>query len=141
MAVEIVNSGKKIKFDCVDNWEFADDIYTSNKEISQLKGNAFEQFLNNIKPVSNIINYHKCNSYDAPEFYEDESLDFVFIDASHEYENVKKDIINWYPKVKFGGVIAGHDYTYPDVRQAVDEFFVGKSIESPEISWVHYKNK
>ena len=59
---------------------------------------------------------------------EDGSLDFVFIDASHEYEHVKADILKWYPKVKNGGVLAGHD-CYPNnpefggVYKAVTEIF------------------
>lgn len=52
-------------------------------------------------------------------------LDFVFIDADHSYEAVKKDIEAWYLKVKKGGIFAGHDYrASPDVKKAVDEFIL-----------------
>jgi len=40
----------------------------------------------------------------------DESLDFVYIDGDHTFDFVMRDLINWAPKVKMGGVIAGHDY-------------------------------
>ncbi|MCI0537098.1 MAG: class I SAM-dependent methyltransferase [Verrucomicrobiales bacterium] len=40
----------------------------------------------------------------------DESLDFVFIDAEHTYDAVRKDIAAWAPKVRPGGIVAGHDY-------------------------------
>jgi len=46
----------------------------------------------------------------AATLFPDESLDFVYIDANHAYEHVKKDIEIWYPKVRKGGVFAGHDY-------------------------------
>lgn len=51
-------------------------------------------------------------------------LDFVYIDGNHEYEFVKKDNETWYPKVKKGGLIGGHDYIndFPGVIRAVDEF-------------------
>ena len=140
MAVEIINSNKKIKFDCIDSWEFIDEIYTSDNNIAKLKLTAFDEFLKNINPVSDIINYHKCKSIDASKLYKDQSLDFVYIDASHEYENVKNDLIYWYPKVTFGGVIAGHDYPYPGVKKAVNEFFENREINTQEISWIHYKN-
>jgi hypothetical protein len=54
----------------------------------------------------------------------DESLDFVYIDSDHSYEGVLKDLKAWTPKVKKGGVIAGHDYLNPayGVYQAVQEF-------------------
>lgn len=49
------------------------------------------------------------------------SLDGVFIDADHSYASVKEDILYWYPKVKPGGIVSGHDYEWPEVRQALDE--------------------
>lgn len=49
-------------------------------------------------------------------------LDFVYIDGDHRYESVKKDIELYYPKIKKGGVLAGHDYNYYDVSRAVIEF-------------------
>lgn len=42
--------------------------------------------------------------------FADESLDFVYIDAGHSYQEVKADYEAWYPKVRNGGVISGHDY-------------------------------
>ena len=62
------------------------------------------------------------------DLFEDNSLDFVFIDASHEYEDVKNDILAWLPKVKRGGILAGHDYYvnqdwFSGVKKAVNEIF------------------
>lgn len=46
----------------------------------------------------------------------------MFIDACHDYKCVKEDILAWYPKVKVGGYISGHDYSWSDdVRRAVTE--------------------
>lgn len=62
----------------------------------------------------------------ASSYIADGSLDFVFIDALHDYDAVKADICAWLPKVKTGGFITGHDYDklkFPGVIQAVDEFF------------------
>jgi hypothetical protein len=62
----------------------------------------------------------------AKEF-EDESIDFVFIDANHTYEFVSKDIAAFLPKMKKGGIMAGHDFNgaHPGVVQAVIEAFIG----------------
>ncbi len=50
-------------------------------------------------------------------------LDLVYIDANHAYEEVKKDMEAWYPKVRKGGILSGDDYHYYDgVVAAVDEF-------------------
>ena len=64
-------------------------------------------------------------SLQAVEYIEDNSLDFVFIDADHSYEGCKADIQAWLPKLKPGGLLSGHDYDHPElpgVKQAVDEF-------------------
>ncbi len=69
--------------------------------------------------------------------YEDESFDYVYIDSSHLYEDTVRDIAQWWPKVKKGGIIAGHDYSdgkggIYGVIQAVDEF-----VEANNIEYIH----
>lgn len=49
-------------------------------------------------------------SSDMASRFEDESLDFVYIDGNHAYKWVKEDIKLWWPKLRKGGVLAGHDY-------------------------------
>ena len=49
-------------------------------------------------------------SKNAAKFFPDETFDFIYIDADHTYEAVTEDLEAWFPKVKVGGVIAGHDY-------------------------------
>lgn len=137
MAVEIINSNKNIRFDCVDTWEGSIEHkeydIIANKEL-------YDIFLENIKPVESVINPVKLPSLVAVDSYEDESLDFVFIDASHEYLDVKEDILKWLTKVKKGGILAGHDYgTFDGVTRAVDEIFFGKKIEISENCFI-FKN-
>ena len=103
MAVEIVNSGKIIRFDCVDTWEHFD--YQQDIDKSKFD-NLYDIFLKNIEPVKNIINPIRSLSCDASKLYKNESLDFVFIDGAHDYDNVAKDIKSWLPKVKSGGTLA-----------------------------------
>jgi hypothetical protein len=53
-------------------------------------------------------------------------LDFVFIDADHSYDAVRADVLGWLPHVRDGGIVAGHDYGYPetpDVAKAVHSVF------------------
>jgi len=78
------------------------------------------------------------------------SFDFVYLDARHDYESVKRDLELWYEKIRPGGVFAGHDYrdgVFPQgvfgVKSAVDEFFGAKGIpvrtthaDAPWSSWV-----
>ena len=52
----------------------------------------------------------KNSSIAAARDIPDGSLDFVYIDADHDYASCKEDIEAWFPKVRHGGLIAGHDY-------------------------------
>jgi ubiquinone/menaquinone biosynthesis C-methylase UbiE len=138
MAVEIINSNKNIKFDCVDTWEGS--VEHQNYDIISEK-KLFDVFSENIEPVSHIINPIRMKSLEAVNLYDDESLDFVFIDASHEYEDVKNDILEWLPKVKEGGFIGGHDYSssWDGVVRAVDEIFNNSELVIDEYCWLYEK--
>lgn len=78
--------------------------------------------------------YRRC-SLSMVEFFEDNSLDFVYIDADHRYESVKADIIAWLPKVKKNGWLCGHDYGEKQgVTKAVDELFPDAEKDS-DFTW------
>ena len=136
MAVEIANSNKDIDFYCVDTWEGSIE-HKNNTEISML----YDIFLNNMKSIESYYTPLKMKSLDAVSRFGDHSLDFVFIDGSHEYEDVKEDIKAWLPKVKPGGILAGHDYYiegtdwFPGVKQAVNEELTG--FETAEKCWIY----
>lgn len=53
----------------------------------------------------------------------DESIDLIFIDATHTYKCVIEDISCWYGKIRNGGIICGHDYNLEEVEQAVNDLF------------------
>lgn len=150
-ATEIKNRNKKIDLYAVDTWMGSDE-YEHAEQIEKIGGTErlYELFLNHIKKagVSDIVKPLKMNSLDASKKFENNSLDVVFIDASHKYEDVLADISAWYPKVKIGGKIAGHDFlpNHPisevGVIRAVLEYFKGKNLEiSPAgRTWLHHKS-
>lgn len=84
----------------------------------------------NLKSIIDKIKIIKNDSISESYNYENEYFDIVYIDASHEYEYVKKDILSWYPKVKKDGFICGDDYVlgWPGVIEAVDEIFGKENI-------------
>jgi len=139
MGVEIHNSGKNIKFDCVDTWEGSSEH--CEYQILKTKDGLYNEYLNNIKPLSHIINSIRMTSIEASKMYKDESLDFVFIDAAHDEQSVKDDIIHWLPKVKKNGILAGHDYDWSGVKSAVHYFFNKSEIIDSEGCWIYKKIK
>lgn len=128
MGVEIANSGKPIRFTTVDHWQgsVGEEVHDSDPDVRS--GQLYEVFLENIRPVAGHVGVLRADSAAAAAAFEDESVDFLYIDASHRYEQVLRDLMAWYPKVRPGGLIAGDDWCFPDrgelgVRNAVRDFF------------------
>lgn len=84
---------------------------------------VYNKFIETMNPYVERYELLKMKSDDAVSKFEDNSLDFVFIDGLHEYEQTSRDCRNYWPKLKIGGVFAGHDYkTIQGVNDAVNEF-------------------
>jgi len=67
-----------------------------------------------------------------------DSLDLVFVDGDHSYNGAHTDIVAWWPKVRPGGILAGHDYTltWPGVMRAVNELAIENKLRvgfTPEV--------
>jgi len=77
---------------------------------NQYHSNAYSETIRNIKGYEDRAFMLRMGSKDAVEIFEDQSLDFIYIDANHTYETAKEDVELWYPKIKVGGMISGHDY-------------------------------
>jgi predicted O-methyltransferase YrrM len=123
---------------CIDTWLGAAEFYTNptpERDLQKLLGypQVYYQFLSNIYhagylsnirplPLPSNIAYKTITN--IPNH--DVGFDFVYIDGSHEYEDVLSDIKNYWPLLRQGGVMFGDDYTnsaFPGVKKAVDEIF------------------
>ena len=137
MAVEIENSGKDIRFYCVDTWQGSPTEKHHRLEVQKSGGSIRSRFVSNMRGLD-VVPIESDSSLAADRF-EDESIDFVFIDAAHDFESVSRDIRSWYPKVKPGGVIAGHDIGWSGLFAAVQSAIPAKEIERRRSSWWHRK--
>jgi len=142
MGVEIINSNKKINFHCIDTWLGSEEhISTSSDKFDSNLINhenyLYNEFIKNIEPIKSVVTLIRKTSIEASKMYENNSIDFIFIDAGHDYLNVYNDINYWLPKLKKGGVIAGHDYSWSqDVRSAVHDFFDPNDLIISEGCWI-----
>lgn len=98
------NPGSKLIL--VDPW-LAYDGYREHVSQEKLDG-----FLQITKDRLDGMNYEIKRGYsvDIAKEVVNESLDFVYIDGNHEFSHVVADICAWYPKVRRGGIVAGHDF-------------------------------
>ena len=102
----------------VDAWYELED-YNDMSNIG-LNQDAYLEAMRSINEFRDRAYMLRCLSKQAVDLFPDESLDFVYIDANHEYSYVVEDIKLWYPKVKKGGIVAGHDYL--DIDWYDDEY-------------------
>lgn len=130
IGVRRAKNSKSILKELNINKLFLVDIWKNYKGIR--KGSDMELYYKEVREEfegNNKITIIKNNSLDASKMIEDASLDFVYIDANHEYEYVKKDIDAWFEKVKGNGIVAGHDvFNSGGVLKAVKEFCCEKGI-------------
>ncbi len=63
-----------------------------------------------IEPFGDRTDLMRASSPDAARKFGDGSLDFVYLDGNHAEAAVRLDIAGWWPKLRAGGILAGHDW-------------------------------
>jgi hypothetical protein len=136
-AATILDDRRPRRLYLVDPWEYRTQpgyeraIYGGRQNNGQQMMDAtYERVLARFRgPIdAGLVVVRRSRSLDAATAFEDESLDWVYIDADHSYEGVKNDLDAYFRTVKPGGFIAGDDYGqvgswFEDgVTRAVDEF-------------------
>lgn len=100
----------------------------------------FFEWINNTKKYRDRIHLLKKTTTDAATDF-DLPIDILFIDADHTYDGLTADLKNWVPKVRTGGLIAGHDWTskHPkvkrSVRRAVTDYFGIGNFKVDQLYW------
>lgn len=106
--------------------------------------NAFRENIQQVGyPGVHII---RDDSVKGADNFPDSFFDFIFIDAGHRDWQCYNDIMAYYPKLKVGGTIAGHDIDFIDVERSVDKFTQENNLDwqrlgSPDQCWKIYKDK
>lgn len=152
----ILSKWKSCKsYKLVDLWAKQENY----KDVANVRNEVHEQFMQETKDkleqYNNITEYYRMYSVEAAKKMRSESIDFVYIDARHDYCGVMEDLEAYWPLVRPGGIIAGHDYNSNDeirgqdwslcmdgtvnpqaVKGAVNEFFLSKGLT---ISVTYYR--
>lgn len=99
----------------IDPW--INEVYEDGnpyKEPQDYFNECYEESMRRLKPYIDAGTYTVIRKFsmDALKDFEDNSLDFVYIDANHDFLHVTEDIQYWLRKVKPGGILSGHDYAF-----------------------------
>ena len=138
----LLSQNPDLKMYAVDVWQSVPGMSISDSNRDH-QANLTET-MTRFKPYRERVTILKSISTTAARYVSSKSLDFVFIDAGHDFKSVVDDLRAWYPKVKSKGWLTGHDY-HPGrgVKKAVDTYcrnvqFGGYEYESNDknITWI-----
>jgi hypothetical protein len=142
MAEHCKSKGLETKIYCVDTWlgslEFFDEslgmlsseFYRQERDLRYVNGypSVYYQFLSNVVHTNNegLIIPIPNTSIIASRYFKNQNVeaDLIYIDASHEYDDVSLDLKAYFPLLKSGGIMFGDDYIneWFGVVRAVNEF-------------------
>lgn len=141
------NSGLDILYS-IDPWKkldgYTDLLNTTQKDWDD----RYEETKERLAKFGDRSKIIRKTSEQAQHDFENGSVDFIYIDADHTYDACKKDLRIWWPKVKKGGMLSGHDYRNAPrdcrVKKAVNEFVDENNLDlkltqGGNKSWMIYK--
>ena len=107
MIDAIKRSGKRISFYVIDNFSTLGDVE--------------KEFLENLgEERLSKITFIRKDSISASINFNDNRVDFIFIDTDHSAKQLTNELLRWIPKMKSGGLISGHDFHHLDLKDAFD---------------------
>lgn len=130
-SADLLNAGVKVLWS-VDNWGTIDGV-TGDGNFEQLwHDKNYATAKKNLSPFGNRSQILKGMSNVMSNHFSDEQVDLVYLDGAHYYDGVMADLKAYYPKLKSGGVMAGHDFVNTDyqVKEAVYDFIKMIGISS-----------
>jgi hypothetical protein len=98
---------------CVDPWRTLIDYTEQQKFLTDSDGDREKDYKHSIRvlePFSSRVQVIRKTSKQAVSDFGNSTLDFVYIDGNHNYDSVCYDINAWWPKVRSGGILSGHDF-------------------------------
>jgi predicted O-methyltransferase YrrM len=119
-STHLLRSFPQLKLICVD--PFADYSKNESDKTADKMSACETTARTRLAEFTDRVTIIKDYSVSAAHIVQDQSLDFVFIDAIHTQEAVLQDLTAWYPKIRAGGLIAGHDFSWQGIKEAVEEF-------------------
>lgn len=152
MSSILVSYTKRFEIVCVDTWLGSTEMWTDTKDTTRYGlldlnhgyPELYYQFLSNVvnEGWSKHITPFPQTSANAARWFKKNNIqaDLIYLDASHEYDDVLMDLRMYYPLVRMGGILFGDDWqTFHDVTRALNDF--GLPYDKVGRQWVIRKAK
>ncbi|PSC70066.1 O-methyltransferase [Micractinium conductrix] len=94
----------------VDVWKQQVNYQEAANVDDTMQEQLYQTAIRTLQPFQNKTKFMRMFTSEAAPLVPNESLDYIYVDARHDYCGCLEDIENWWPKVKPGGIMAGHDY-------------------------------
>lgn len=129
------------EFHLIDCWE----VQYGEFEVDHNNLVNHRQRLDIVKAIfENVagVKVHVSYSVPAAKKFDDEYFDWIYVDANHMRTGFLEDVNAWWPKIKVGGIMAGHDYIMEEpsiqVKDALDEWMAERSLSFTMMDREHY---
>lgn len=140
--------GKKLYL--IDAWRHFEGVIDISNYVEDGQTDNFLTTFKTVYPYGNRVSIIRDLSTEAARIFPDNYFDFVYLDACHLYKDVMDDLQAWYPKIRIGGYLMGHDYldctiyegnllpTKFEVKSAVNGFALLHGVKVHIIPDAHY---
>lgn len=120
LSKKVLSQWVGYKYYMVDSWRILPkEEYHENQSLFDYQ--SWKKQCEEIAEKDKRVVLVNMTSVEAVKLFTDNSLDFVYIDAAHDFHNVDRDIRQWWTKLKPGGLFGGHDFlTSPDPNAAIN---------------------
>ncbi len=114
----------------IDCWEHQKDEVYHEPDFNLEQDKMVVRYHDVVRKFKDCPNVRIVRDYSisATRLFDKESVDFVYIDANHSEDSCYKDIVSWWPIVKIGGCLSGHDINQGGVENAVKRFCNGHQV-------------
>jgi len=119
----------------VDPWQHLSDYLDSFNATDEIMERRYKLARHRLERWRKRVGWIRERSEAAAKRFDQCACDFVYIDANHSYEHVRRDLRLWYPKVRRGGLFSGHDYFDAASDAALEPVFSGQAPPRPLTSY------
>lgn len=124
-ADQILNSWPSLKkYNGIDVWRLQNNYVDHANKGDNEQEIKYQKTVKTLAKYGDKIKLFRSFSSKAAVNFKEKSIDFIYVDARHDFCGVYEDLKIYYPKLKCNGVMAGHDYhTADEVMQASNQDF------------------